>query len=599
MPPSSPAAQRPRSVLDWIESIGNRLPEPPLLFAGLTALVILLSALGHGLDWEVKPVKPVVETAQVMDAAGAPTSRPVLDAEGKPVVRLVETGASLMPRSLLTGEGIYWMISSMLRNFTGMPALGLIFVAMLGIGLAERFGFFSALMRGVAFLTPKRWLTPVIVFVGANSSVASDAGYIILPPLAAALFLAAGRHPVAGLAAAFAGVAGGFGGGLFPTGGDGVLAGFAQDAAHVIDPTYSVTILHNLYFKAASAVVVTLAAWWVTDRLVEPRLVRLAPVEAAAGDTSAASEMGLNAAEKRALFQSLAAMGAVLAVFAALIFTPGSPLHGPGQPVLANGRVIVHQAVVVAPTTPAAIASAPADRVLAREPVLVTAQAGPGRLAEAPGERWAQVIVPIIFLSFLVPGLVYGRLTGRLTSQKDAVDGLYHGIRSIVPVLAILFFLAQFVNAFAYSNLDRMLAYAGGSLLFEAALPIPVLLVLFVAVVVLGDFAMSGMLSKFGVLGPIFIPMFMMVGMSPELTTAAYRIGDSVVNIITPLNSYLLIILAVFQKYRTGAGLGSLIALMVPYSVVLGVIWTVALLGWFALGLPLGPGAPLHFSPGG
>jgi aminobenzoyl-glutamate transport protein len=599
MPATSTApAARSRSILDWIEAIGNRLPEPPLLFAGLTFLVILVSALGHGLSWEVKPVKPVVETVTAPDAAGSPTVRPLLDAAGKPVVRLVETGATLAPRSLLTGEGIYWMFSSMLRNFTGMPALGLIFVAMLGIGLAERFGFFNALMRGVAFLTPQRWLTPVIVFVGANSSVASDAGYIILPPLAAALFLAAGRHPVAGLAAAFAGVAGGFGGGLFPTGGDGVLAGFAQDAAHVIDPTYSVTILHNLYFKAASAVVVTLAAWWVTDRVVEPRLMRLAPSEAAPGDASAASDMGLDAREKRALLVSLAAMAAVLAVFAALIFTPGSPLHGPGQPVLANGRAIVHQAVVVAEPTPAAIAAVPPERVLAREPLLVTA-AGSTRLAEMPGERWAQIIVPIIFLSFLVPGLVYGRLTGRLTSQKEAIDGLYHGIRSIVPVLAILFFLAQFVNAFAYSNLDRMLAYAGGSLLFEAALPIPVLLVLFVAVVILGDFAMSGMLSKFGVLAPIFIPMFMMVGMSPELTTAAYRIGDSVVNIVTPLNSYLLIILAVLQKYRTGAGLGSLMALMVPYSVALGAIWTLALLGWFALGLPLGPGAPLQVTPGG
>ncbi|MBI5691123.1 MAG: AbgT family transporter [Verrucomicrobia bacterium] len=592
------ATPRPRSLLDWIESVGNRLPEPPILFAGLTALVILLSAVGHGLGWTVRPVKPVVETVTVTDGTGTPVSRPVLDAEGRPVVRLVETGASLAPRSLLTGEGVYWMFSSLLRNFTGMPALGLIFVAMLGIGLAEKFGFFSALMRGVAFLTPRRWLTPVIVFVGANSSVASDAGYIILPPLAAALFLAAGRHPVAGLAAAFAGVAGGFGGGLFPTGGDGVLTGFAQDAAHVIDPTYSVTILHNLYFKVASAAVVTLAAWWMTDRVIEPRLLRVAPGEAA-GDPAAAAGMGLGAKEKRALFIALATMAGVLAVFAALIFTPGSPLHGVGQPALANGRVIVHQAVVVGEPTPAALAAAPSDRVLARDPLLVTAQAGAGRLAEAPGARWSQVIVPIIFLSFLVPGLVYGRLTGHLNSQKDAIEGLYHGIRSIVPVLAILFFLAQFVNAFAYSNLDRMLAYAGGSLLFEAALPIPLLLVLFVGVVILGDFAMSGMLSKFGVLAPIFIPMFMMVGISPELTTAAYRIGDSVVNIITPLNSYLLIILAVFQKYRAGAGLGSLMALMVPYSVGLGVIWTLALLVWYALGLPLGPGAPLHFSPAG
>jgi aminobenzoyl-glutamate transport protein len=174
---------------------------------------------------------------------------------------------------------------------------------------------------------------------------------------------------------------------------------------------------------------------------------------------------------------------------------------------------------------------------------------------------------------------------------------LNHGIRSIVPVLVMLFFLAQFVAYMGYSGLDRMLAYAGGSLLFQTNLPIPLLMVAFVLVVVFGDFAMSGMLSKFGVLAPIFIPMFMIVGISPELTTAAYRIGDSVVNIVTPLNAYLLIILVVFQKYRPKAGLGTLIALMLPYSIVLGVVWTALLLLWLLLGLPLGPGSPLYYLP--
>jgi aminobenzoyl-glutamate transport protein len=567
------------SILDLIERLGNKLPEPPILFCWLALFVVLGSWFGAAVGWSVQPLKPVAVTGP----------------EGV-VVTLVAAGAAIEPRSLLTTEGLYFMFSSMLRNFATMPALPLVFVSMLGIGLAEKFGFFSALMRQLAFVTPARLLTPVIVFLGANSSVASDAGYVILPPLAAALYLAAGRHPVAGLAAAFCGVAGGFGSGMFPTGGDGVLTGFAQEAAHVIDPSYSVTILHNFYFKLVSAFVVTAVGWWVTDRVVEPRLVRLRPGDAQESGDVELANMTLAPAERRALAWSLATMAAVLAVFATLIWAPGSPLHGPGQPTLANGRALVQQPVEVAPAgTPAAKGAT----VLAREPLSVVAGAAPGRLVEAPGPRWSQVIVPMILLSFLLPGMVYGRMTGTLRTQADVVAALNHGIRSIVPVLVILFFLAQFVNYFAYSQMDRMLAYSGGSLLFDAALPIPLLIVLFVLVVVLGDFAMSGMLSKFGVLAPIFVPMFMIVGMSPELTTAAYRIGDSVVNIVTPLNSYMLIVLAVLQRYRPAAGLGTLISLMVPYSAALGVGWTVLLVVWYFTGLPLGPTAPLGFAPGG
>ena len=567
------------SMLDLIERLGNRLPEPPILFCWLALIVVLGSSFGAALGWSVQPLKPVA----------------VAGSEGVSV-SLVAAGAPIEPRSLLTAEGLYFMFSSMLRNFATMPALPLVFVSMLGIGLAEKFGLFSALMRQIAFLTPARLLTPVIVFLGANSSVASDAGYVILPPLAVALYLAAGRHPVAGLAAAFCGVAGGFGGGLFPTGGDGVLTGFAQEAAHVVDPAYSVTILHNYYFKLVSAIIVTAVGWWVTDRVVEPRLARLHPSDRRADGSGELADMTLGPAERRALKWSLATMAAVLALFAALIWMPGSPLHGPGQPTLPNGRVLVQQPVEVAPVGTAAAQGA---TVLAREPLAVVAAGAPGRLVEGPGPRWSQVIVPMILLSFLLPGMVYGRMTGTLRSQADFVAALNHGIRSIVPVLVVLFFLAQFVNYFAYSQMDRMLAYAGGSLLFDAALPIPLLIVLFVLVVVFGDFAMSGMLSKFGVLAPIFVPMFMIVGMSPELTTAAYRIGDSVVNIVTPLNSYMLIVLAVLQRYRPAAGLGTLISLMVPYSLALGVAWTALLVVWYFTGLPLGPTAPLTFAPGG
>lgn len=592
---ASSAAPARRSLLDRIEWLGNQLPEPPILFSILAGIVILLSALGAALDWQVQPVKPVVIDASASGAGEASGTPPMPGDSGRQAIELRPSGAPIESRSLLTGDGIYWMFSSMLRNFASMPALPLIFVAMLGIGLAERFGFFSALMRWLAFLTPRRYLTPMVVFLGANSSVASDAGYIILPPLAAALFLAVGRHPVAGLAAAFAGVAGGFGAGLFPTGGDGVLAGFAQDAARVIDPGYTVTILHNFWFKSVSALVVTAAGWYVTDRVVEPRLDRLHPEDRNSGDTRAMADMALKPEERRALHTSLLAMAVLLAGFAALILVPGMPLHGEGKQTLANGRVLVQQAVTIMPADHET--SAPTYDVLSREPFTIVEAEVPGRLVETPGPRWSQVIVPIILIVFLFPGLVYAWRTGQLRSQRDFNDAIYHGIRSIVPVLVILFFLAQFVNYLSYSNLDRMLAYAGGSLLFDAALPIGLLIVLFIGVVIAGDFAMSGMLSKFGVLAPIFIPMFMMVGMSPELTTAAYRIGDSVVNIVTPLNSYMLIILAVLQRYRANAGVGTLLALMVPYSVVLGICWTLLLLAFYALGLPLGPGAGLRYVP--
>lgn len=621
---SAPAPQGRTGVLDLIERLGNKLPEPALIFVILAAVVIVVAAIGDWAGWKVQPVTPKPVLVEKMDSAGKPVlsaeGKPVmvpkLTASGKPEIVLEKSGAPIEPRSLLTREGIYWALSSMLRNFTALPALGLIFVAMLGIGLAEKFGFFSALMRALAFITPKKLLTPVIVLIGANSSVASDAGYIILPPLAAALYLAVGRHPVAGLAAAFAGVAGGFGAGFFPTGGDGALTGFAQDAARIIDPLYGVNILHNAYFKAGSAIVVMFAGWLVTDLIVEPRLMKRgkpSPVQGGdVGGGEAASttlaDMALTGAEKRGLAWALLAAAAVLGLFSALIFIPDAPLHGYGQPTLANGRVIVHHVPVVEQKIaeagktepfPEQAARAPRHDVLAVEPLVVSESQRPrsATLAESPGDRWSHVIVPIILFAFLIPGMVYGWSTGTLRTQKDFIDGIYHGIKSIVPVLAIAFFMGQFVAYFAYTGLDRMLAYSGGSLLVSADLPVPVLMVLFILVVVFGDFALSGMLSKFGVMAPIFIPMFMMVGMSPELTTAAYRIGDSVVNIITPLNSYLLIILVVLQKYQKNAGLGSLIALMLPYSVIFFIAWTGFLLLWYMTGQPIGPDSPLFFTP--
>jgi aminobenzoyl-glutamate transport protein len=596
-------------VLDFIEKLGNKLPEPALIFAGLAVVVVIASFIGAKAGWSVQPVRvvgvyemtpgPDGTPVKKLDANGKPI--PVLGADGRQERTTENVGAPLTPRNLLTIEGVYWMLSSMVRNFTGLPALGLVFVAMLGIGLAEKFGLFGALMRWLAMLTPRKLLTPVIVFIGANSSVASDAGYIILPPLAAALYLAVGRSPIAGLAAAFAGVAGGFGGGLFPTAADGFLAGVATQAAHIIDPSYpAVQAVHNQFFKMGSAVVVMLAGWFVTDVIIEPRLLKR---KTDSEDTSAITSMALNATEKKGLAVAGVVLLLVLGTFAAMIFTPGAPLAGTGMPTLANGQIPAsvsakfHEGVTL-PTVP------PERMLLTTPPETKHGVTTPGWMVEQtagskpavlerPSDRWSQVIVPVIFLSFLLPGMAYGLVTGVLRKQQDFIDALYHGIKSIVPILAISFFLGQFVNYFTYTGLDRMLAFAGGKMLIAADMPIPLLIVLFVMLVIAGDFAMSGMLSKFGVMAPIFIPMFMMVGISPELTTAAYRIGDSVVNIITPLNSYLLIILVVLQKYQKNAGLGSLISLMLPYSIVFGIIWTGFLLLWMASGQPLGPDAPL------
>ncbi len=610
-PPQSSSDSNParrRGFLDTIEWLGNKLPEPALIFAILAAVVIVVSAVAVWRDWSVQPQRLQVEKIAavetdgraILNTDGTPKMVPALNEKGLPVTKLVAQGTPIKAKSLLTVEGVYWMFSSMLKNFTTLPALPLIFVAMLGIGVAEKFGLFGAFMRFLALCTPPRILTPMVVFLGANASVASDAGYIILPPLAAALYLTVGRHPLAGLAAAFCGVSGGFGGGFIPTAADGFLAGVATQAAHIIDPGYaSVLATHNWWFKMGSAIVVTLCGWFVTDKIVEPRLVR----ETGRGqdvklEGKSLAEMALSKVEGRALGWSGLTLAVLLAAFGAMIFVPTGPLHGKGLPLLADGKVLAHQSVVVYPSAEAATKAGVApDKVIAESPLVVAEGAGKPKLVEAAGDRWSQVIVPMIFLAFLLPGMVYGGLTGVMRTQKDFIEAFYHGIRSVVPVLGIMFFLGQFVNYFQYTGLDRMLAYAGGSLLVEANLPIPVLLVLFVLLVVLGDFAISGMLSKFAILAPIFIPMFMMVGVSPELTTAAYRIGDSVVNIVTPMNSYLLVILVVLQKYKPSAGLGTQVSLMVPYSVVLFVAWTGFLLLWYWSGMELGTQAPLHYVP--
>ncbi len=550
--------------LGLIEWLGNKLPDPVFLFIGATALVFVMSAVGTGLGWSVQPVKPRVVT-EVRVEGGVEVREPKLDEKGRPEIELVEEGKPVAPRNMLSADGIYWLAANMVRNFINFPPLGVVLVGMFGIGVAERVGLFSALLRWLARLVPGTMLTPTVVFLGIVSNVASDAGYLILPPLAAGLYVLFKRPPLAGIAAAFAGVSAGFSANLLVGSTDALVGGITEAGAKVLDPNYTVLPTANWYFMAGSTFLLTLVGWAVTAWIVEPRL-------AAAGGITPAEVTGeaqgdLNETERRALGWAMAACGATLVLVAWMIFAPGAPLNGPMP--------------------------APAPTF---GPIPVSAPATPS--AALPQPRWSTAVVPLILVCFLVPGVVYGWLTGAIRSQADLSKAFIGAMVSMAPVIALAFFAAQFIASFQFSQLDRMLAFAGGGMLVQSGLPIPLLLVGLIVLTMTVNLLMSSMSAKWTMLAPILVPMLMMVGISPELTQGAYRVGDSVTNIVTPLNSYAIVILAAMQRYRKDAGMGNLIALMVPYSLVFAVVWTLFLLAWVASGIPMGPDAPMWYAPG-
>ena len=545
------AATSGGGILNLIEKIGNRLPDPATLFLIGTVLVILASWIisSMGVTVVEKLPQPVTET--VTDASGAIVERPVLDESGAQVIEWVATGNEYTATSLLTRDGIFWMIESMVDNFVGFAPLGVVLVGMLGIGICERTGFIGAILKTLMLVVPGHLLTPTMVFLGIMSSMTLDAGYVVLPPLAAALYKAVGRSPLAGLAAVFAGVAAGFNANLFITGLDPMLAGFANIGARVIEPDYLVNPACNLWFMMASTVVMTLTGWAVTSFFVERRLHAKAPEDG--GPVLATAEdlatHRLTPEESSSMVRSLGVMVGVLAVILALILIPGAPLY---------------------------------------------------TYEEEPGfDRWVTAIVPLLFFIFIIPGIAYGIFMGKLKSDKDVARLLIESMAGMAPIIVLAFFAAQFIEYFGHSGLDRMLALSGGLALGQANMPPWLLIVLFIGVTMVFNLFIGSMSAKYAMFAPIFIPMFMMVGISPELTQAAYRIGDSVTNIITPLNPYLIIILVFMQKYVPRGGMGTLVSTMLPYTIVFAVVWTIMIVIWMALGIPLGPGGGLTFTPGG
>ena len=473
-------------LLDRIERIGNRLPDPVTLFVLGAALVLVGSEVAARAGWTVEN----------------PT-----------------TGQVESVKSLLSSEGMQWVWRNLVGNFTGFAPLGVVLVAMIGIGVAERSGLVGALLKGIVLITPRSLLTPAVIFVGVMSSMALDAGYVVLPPLAAAIFMRAGRSPVVGLAAVFAGVAAGFSANLLVTGLDPLLQSFTQEAAEILDPDYRVDIRCNYYFMIASTLMITVVGWITTRFVVEPRYsavdVRAQLAAAAVSDQEGDEARSLSRNELKGLWWALAALALAGGGVLLLIFIPGAPLNGTIEP--------------------------------------------------RPGWKlpiWVDVIVPILFVLFLVPGLVFGIATRTVASDRDVSAMMGKTMSSMGPYIVLAFFAAQFVSWFGESNLGKLIALEGVELLQSLQMPLWLLVVSIVLLAAVLNLFIGSASAKWALISTVFVPIFAGVGVSPELTQAAYRIGDSVTNSITPLNPYLVIILVFMQQYQPNAGIGSLISLM-------------------------------------
>ncbi len=492
--------------LTVVERVGNMLPHPATLFALLAMLVVLLS-------W-------------VVSQAGVSVIHP-------------GTKEPVSPVNLLTTEGLHRIVTGMVKNFTDFAPLGTVLVALLGIGIAESSGLIGTSLRLLVLKAPRRMLTFVVVFSGVLSNTASEVGYVLLIPLGAMIFLAVGRHPVAGLAAAFAGVSGGYSANLLLGTIDPLLAGISEEAARIIDASYTVNPACNYYFMAASTFVIAAAGTWVTEKIVEPRLGSYT------GAAQAAALQPLTADERRGLLW--AALTAAL--ITAIILWGLLPAHG-----------------------------------FLREPTS-------GSVLKSP---FIKGIVAFIFFTAALCGIAYGVGARVFRSDADVIKGMAKSMETLGAYIVLVFFASQFVAYFNWTNIGLIMAVKGAETLKASGLgPIPLMLS-FIVVSASVNLFMGSASAKWAIMAPVFIPMFMLLGFSPELVQTAYRIGDSVTNVISPMMSYFALIIAFVQRYVKEAGLGTLIATMLPYSIVFFLTWTLLFIVWMLLRLPVGPGAPLY-----
>lgn len=495
--------------LNGIERVGNGLPHPVVLFAVFALAIVVISAVCAALG---------------VSATGN------LVSNGE----LKETTVTAV--SLLTKDGLAYMFTTAVNNFTTYAPLGMVLVAMLGVGVAEQSGMINTLLKNVVRVTPKMLLTPMMVFLGVMSNVASDSGYVILIPLGAMVFRACGRHPIAGLAAAFAGVSGGFSANLVVGTLDPLLAGITQTAVSIIDSGYEVQVMGNYFFMCASTILITVLGTIITDKVVEPRLgVYNGELQGEEDETL----ITVTDKEKKGLRN---------AGIAALIFV----------------------LVVVAACIPADSFFRNADgQLLGKTPLIDS-------------------IVVLIALLFFVPGVAYGLTVGTFKDNKDVANAMSKAMASMGAFLALAFVSAQFIKYFEYTKLGTIIALAGASFLESVNIGLIPLMIIFVVFSAFMNLFMGSASAKWNILAPVFVPMFMLLGYSPELCQLAYRIGDSCTNIITPMMTYYAVIIMFAQRYDKKAGIGTITATMLPYSVAFLAFWTLLLVIWLTVGLPIG-----------
>ncbi len=494
------------NILKGVERVGNALPHPAALFGIFALITLLISFIGYYLQWG--GVNPA-------------------------------TGETINIVNLLSKDGLHKIILEMVDSYTGFAPLGIVMVAMLGIGIAESSGLIKSSINLLLIKAPESSITFLIVFTGILSNIASDLGYILVIPLAGVIFHSLGRHPIAGMAAAFAGVSGGFSANLFIGTIDPLLAGLSTEAAQIVDPEYYVMPTANYYFMVASTLVIAFTGTWVTKAIVEPRLGKYT------GDIAQEEISKLNPKEIKGLKWT----AVVFLMFIALIAIGLIPNNG-----ILRG----------------------ADNTIFHSPVF-------------------KGFIAVLFIVAGTCGIVYGYISGTFKKHQDVINGMNSSFKGLISFLVLVFFASQFVAWFKWSKLGILIAVKGAAFLQTADLGLIPLVIMFIIISGIINMFMGSASAKWAIMGPVFIPMFMLLGYSPELSQAVFRIGDSVTNLISPMMSFFALIIVYFEKYDSKSGIGSLMATMLPYSIAFFIAWTVLMIIWIMFGLQLGPDAGLYY----
>lgn len=503
------------SILGFIEKFGNKLPNPTMLFVYLSVITILLSfvleRLGVGVSYQA------IKDGQIS-----------------------QLSANVV--NLLSADSIRTFVSSVLKNFTGFYPLGVVFAIILGIGVADKAGLLSALVKKIALKSSKKWVTPIVIFLGVMSNVASSVGYVVLIPLGAILFAGFGRHPIAGLAAAFAGVSGGWSANLLIGTNDPMFAAFSTQAASVLNPDYVVLATANWYFMIASTFLIVIVGSFVTDRIVEPRLGKFS----FEGALNLGERGEISAEQKRGLkFALIASVIFMVLLLTALL--PSNSLFGAKEGESFTKSVFMHSIII------------------------------------------------FMMLFFIVAGAAYGVGAGTIKNSGDAVKFMEQAVAELSGFLVLIFFAAQFTYLFNASNIGLVLSIKGSVFLKDIGLTGLSLIIVFIVVIAFINLFIAVDSAKWAMMAPIFVPMFMNLGLSPELTQAAFRIGDSTTNIITPLMPFFVLIVAFMQRYDKGMKIGSVVSIMLPYTVAFLLSWAALISVWYVFDLALGPGAVIHY----